>query len=216
MRGMEIALAPELAQTPKPVTADIELSGFAGMGENSGRNTALFDTLCREARGLPENIDTFVGRARELNKSFGEPMIDSRVINTAKSVFGYVESGQLRTGDHGAWFKKPQAQSLACDPYLFALIGWLKAENGPASAFWITNGLAAAHLGWPLDKLQKARNRALELGWIEMVVPPSKGRNAVYRWGPAAKSGSPPPPLPPRQLGIAEWLKQSRIIRERH
>jgi hypothetical protein len=207
LQDVGFALAPEMVLGDPPA--------FAEMGENSGRNTALFDTLCREARGLPENIDAFVGRARELNKSFGEPMIDSRVINTAKSVFGYVESGQLRTGEHGAWFKKPQAQSLARDPYLLALIAWLKAENGPASEFWITNGLAAAHLGWPLDKLRKARSRAIKDGWIKLIIPASTGRNAVYGWGPAAKSHSPPPQLPPRNPGIAEFLKLSRTCRRR-
>ena len=32
------------------------------------------------------------------------------------------------------------------------------------------------------------RRRAQDLGWIEMIVAPAKGRNAVYRWGPTAKN----------------------------
>jgi hypothetical protein len=179
-----ITAAPLIA----PRDADDE-SAFADLRANSGRNNALFDTLRREARSLPQNLDGFIARARELNQLFGEPMIDSRVINTAKSIFRYVERGELRTGEHGAWFKKSQVKSLARDPYLLALIAWLKAENGPDAKFWIANGLAGAHLEWPIDQLREARQRAIELGWIEMVARSAKGRNALYRWGPTARTG---------------------------
>jgi len=53
---------------------------------------------------------------------------------------GMEKRGDLVTGNPGAWFEKPQAQALARDPYLFALIAWLKAENAPGSEFWIANG----------------------------------------------------------------------------
>jgi hypothetical protein len=163
-------------------------AAFANMQANTGRNNTLFDSLCKEARSLPPTLQAFIDRGRELNQLFGEPMTDSRVINTAKSVFRYVEKGELRTGEHGAWFQRPQVQALAREPYLFALIGWLKAQNGPEAEFWIANGLAAAHLGWPTDQLREARNRAKELGWIEMIAQAAKGRNALYRWGPTAKT----------------------------
>jgi Bifunctional DNA primase/polymerase, N-terminal/Primase C terminal 1 (PriCT-1) len=161
---------------------------LAAMQANSGRNNTLFDILRKEARRLPQTLEAFIDRARQVNQTFGEPMIDSRVVNTAKSVFRYVETGELRTGDHGAWFQRPHVQSLVREPHLFALIGWLKAENGPDSEFWIANGLAAAHLGWPIDQLREARTRAIQLGWIEIIAQPAKGRNALYRWGPTART----------------------------
>src|SRR6201981_4119330 len=111
------------------------------MGAHSCNN-ALVHELCKEARRLPPMLDAFINRARELDNTFGEPMVDSRVINTAKSVFGYLETGQLRTGEHGAWFKRMQAQELAKDPYLAALLMWLKAENGPDAEFLVADGLA--------------------------------------------------------------------------
>jgi hypothetical protein len=160
---------------------------FADMRAHTGRNDALFASLCQEARGLPPNLQAFVDRARELNRLFGEAMIDSRVINAAKSVFRYVETGELRTGEHGAWFRKPQVDSLVSDPYLFALIAWLKAQNGPDSEFWIANGLADKHLGWSEELLRKTRRRARDLGWIKLIARAVKGRNALYRWGETAK-----------------------------
>jgi hypothetical protein len=72
-------------------------------------------------------------------------------------------------------------------PYLFALIAWLKAANGPDAEFWIANGLADKHLGWSEKLLRQTRRRAHELGWIEMITHPVKGRNALYCWGPTAK-----------------------------
>lgn len=167
--------------------ATVATPELALMNANSGRNNALFDTLCREARSLPPNLEAFIARAHELNQQFGEPMIDRRVINTARSVFGYFEKGELRTGEHGAWFRKGQVDDLVRDPHLFALIGWLKATNGPNAEFWIANGLATVHLDWPIGQLRDARQRAIQQGWLELISPAAKGRNALYRWGPTAK-----------------------------
>jgi len=170
------------------------------------RDNQLWRHCMRQAHCC-DDFEALLNVARTANEGYLPPMPDADVVKTAKSAWGYTERGENRVGQTGAWFQKPQAQSLARDPYLFALIAWLKAENGPASEFWITNGFAACHLGWPLDKLQKARNRAIKDGWIVMIHAASQNRNAVYGWGPAAKSQS--PPLPPRKPGLAEFLKQS-------
>ena len=180
------AMAPDVPRGVVTVTTPAE--PFADMHANSGRNSALFNALCKEARHLPPNLGAFINRAHELNQSFGEPMIDSRVVNTAKSIFRYLETGQLRTGEHGAWFKKDQVDQLVRDPPLFALVGWLKAANGPDAEFWVADGLAEKHLGWSAKQLRPVRRRALQSGWIEMIVPPAKDRNGVYRWGPTARS----------------------------
>jgi hypothetical protein len=164
-----------------------EARAFADMRANSGRNNALFDTLRREARQLPPVLDVFVDRAHDINKQFGEPMTDSSVVNTAKSVFRYVETGQLRTGEHGAWFKRTQAQDLAKDPYLAALLMWLKAENGPDAEFLVADGLAEPkYLDWPRERLQQARRRAIVDGWIVQIRKPARRLAALYRWGPTA------------------------------
>jgi hypothetical protein len=74
-----------------------------------------------------------------------------------------------------------------------ALLDADKAGQRPRRfTFWIANGLTAAHLGWPIGQLRKARNRAMKLGWIEIMID----RNALFRWGPTAKTS--------QLVGVAE------------
>lgn len=161
---------------------------LAEMRDGSGRNVNLFEALCKVARSLPPTLDAFVDWAREHNGRFGEPMTEAAVFNTAKSVFSYVERGELRTGEHGAWFKRQQAQELARDPFLASLLMWLKAENGPDSEFLVADGLSAPkYLDWPRERLQRARRRAITDGWIVQIRKPARRCAALYRWGPTAK-----------------------------
>ena len=91
------------------------------------------------------------------------------------------------TGEHGAWFKRLQAQELAKDPYLAALLMWLKAENGPDAEFLVADGLAEPkYLDWPRERLQRARRRAIDDGWIVQIRKPVRRVAALYRWGPTA------------------------------
>lgn len=174
----------DVLMVPK-IGADHE--ALAEMRAGSGRNVTLFDSLCKVARRLRPTLDAFVDWAREHNGKFGEPMTDAEVFDTANSVLGYLERGELRSGEQGAWFKRQQAQELARDPFLLGLIAWLKAENGPDSEFWVADGLCGQkHLGWPIDRLRYARNRAMKTEWIKQIVPPAKFRNALYVWGPTA------------------------------
>jgi hypothetical protein len=60
----------------------------------------------------------------------------------------------------------------ADDPPLHALLKFLRARNGADAEFWIANGLVGTHLTgwWSLDRLRDTRQRAIEAGWIEMIV----------------------------------------------
>jgi Bifunctional DNA primase/polymerase, N-terminal/Primase C terminal 1 (PriCT-1) len=160
------------------------LQAVSNMRDGSGRNVNLFEALCKAARGLPKTLESFLNWAHDCNAKFGEPMLDSEVVRIAKSVFKYVESGQLRTGRHGALFERLQAQNLARDPYFFALLAWLKAENGPNSEFLVADSLNVAYLKWSRERFCRARRRAIDDGWIVQIRKPFPGCAALYRWGP--------------------------------
>jgi hypothetical protein len=67
------------------------------------------------------------------------------------------------------WLSADKVSELASDPYLLALLMWLKANNGPTSVFWIADGLA--------------RQKALDEVWVVQVSKPSPGHHAEYVWG---------------------------------
>jgi hypothetical protein len=119
--------------------------------------------------------------AQRLNSEFGEPLTDSEVLSIVDSVWGYQTSGTNRFGKHGAWFTAAQVTELVHDPYLFSLVGFLKAKYGPTSTFWVANGLHKK-LGWPRRQLVGARNRAIDAGWIKAVHNPWKNQPALYCW----------------------------------
>jgi hypothetical protein len=155
------------------------------MRDGSGRNVNFFDVLRGVARSLPRTIEGFLDWARNYNARFAEPLSEAELVRTTRSVFKLLESGELRTGTHGAWFVEPQVRKLVQDPYLFALLAWLKARNGPASEFLVADGLAGAtYLHWPRERFRRARRRAIDDGWIEQVRKPFPGYATLYRWGP--------------------------------
>jgi hypothetical protein len=47
--------------------------------------TTRYSIFCVRSMPPPANIDAFVDRARQINQTFGEPMIDSRVIVPLKA-----------------------------------------------------------------------------------------------------------------------------------
>jgi Bifunctional DNA primase/polymerase, N-terminal len=179
--AVQVGMHPALA-TPALATSS---EALAVMRDGSGRNVNLFLALCRMARSLPKSIEGFLDWAHEYNSEFGEAMTDAEVVRTAKSVFGYWERDELRSGEHGVWLRKLQAQDMARDPYFLSLIAWLKAENGPTSVFLVADGLASSkYLSWPRERFRRARRRAIDDGWIVEIQKPAPGRAALYRWGP--------------------------------
>jgi hypothetical protein len=175
------------ADGTKATSSSFDVECLEHMRQGSGRNPDLFHALCKAAHSLPLKMSAYMDWARAYNSGYGQPMDDAEVIGIAKSVLGYAERGKLRSGEGGAWFGRRQAQEFARDPYFFALIGWLRAENGPTSEFLVADGLASQkYLGWPRERLHRARRRAIDEGWIVEVRKPARGRAALYKWGPTA------------------------------
>lgn len=193
----KIRRAP-MPDTDKPVQRDIPPMpdipriDLTGMREGDGRNPKLFDIMCANGMQLPPTLEAFIDFARDKNMTCAEPMDDDEVMRVANSVFGYRINGTLRSGQHGGvWFPPTAspAQMVQDNLRLFGLVSWLKAMNGPNAAFWITNTLHK-QLGWSEPMLVKARQDALNGGWIVRVASPVRGRPALYRWGPTARGGT--------------------------
>jgi len=94
--------------------------------------------------------------------------------------------GRNRFGQYGAWWSVNDVDRLVADPHLCTLLSWLKAHNGPGRQFLVADGLRNK-FGWPRRQLTKARQRAIDGGWIVQASAPRRGHAAAYVWGPAAK-----------------------------
>lgn len=177
----DIGTLPHLKNAP--ATQSDAPVGWAEMRDGAGRNDALFRRLAQEAHRC-DDYDQVLDRARTLNSDFAEPMDDAHIVRTARSVWRMTIEGRNRFGQHGAWFPLAEVERLVADPYLHALLSFLRAKNGQHSSFMVADGLANV-LNWPRRQFSLARRRALEDGWIVMVSPPANGVAAMYRWGHA-------------------------------
>jgi Bifunctional DNA primase/polymerase, N-terminal/Primase C terminal 1 (PriCT-1) len=162
-------------------------SEIASMGASSGRNNWLFRQLGREAHCC-DDFDALLDCARTLNSQFAVSLDDGEVLRAAKSVWKMTTDGRNRFGQYGAWLSLNDVERLVADPHLCALLSWLKAHNQPGRNFLVADGLKEK-FGWPRRQLSKARQRAVDEGWIVQISAPRRGRAANYGWGPAS-SGS--------------------------
>jgi hypothetical protein len=152
------------------------------------RNDVLFRTCMRDAHHC-DDLDALLDVARTFNADdMRPPLDDAEVVTIASSAWGYTERGKNRVGQSGAWLPQSTINALVRDPLLFALIGWLKAANGPDAHFLVTNSFCE-YLGWSLGKLRQARRRAIETGWIVKIRREAKGVAALFCWGPAFHKG---------------------------
>jgi hypothetical protein len=166
-------------------------ASFPAMVSHSGRNNALFNALCAEARQLPPGLEMFIQRAHEVNKQFGEPTLEARVVKTAKQVFKYLEAGrttlgQLRrlvqAGPGARPCPRPVPVRAAC---LAKGPEWTGVDI--LDCEWV--GRRASRL---VGQFRQTRKRAEQGKWIELVEKAAKGRNALWRWGSMARENSTP------------------------
>jgi hypothetical protein len=154
------------------------------MHANSGRNNRLFRQLCVEVRAC-DDLDQLMDRARWLNGQFGEPLPDGEVVSVSKSVWRIEKEGRNRFGQRGVWFPSAIAQSLVADPYLLALVTWLKDQNKPNAKFLIADGLRHRFGDqWSRRDFEKARKRGVDQGWFVPTTQPRPGQAVLYVWGP--------------------------------
>lgn len=185
----DLAGLPKLKGIAQPCAAPQpfnEGAAWAEMGQGSGRNNALFRQLGREARTC-DDFEQLLDRAQTLNADFAIPMDAPRVVAVARSVWTMTTQGRNRFGQHGAFIPLDEADRFANDPYLLALIAWLRAHNGPESIFMVADGLQDV-LQWPRRQLADARKRAIQANLIVLVSRPAPGRAARYAWAQADRA----------------------------
>jgi hypothetical protein len=169
------APSPSVSPGPKP---------WAEMRKGDGRNNELFRQLMRDAHHC-DNFDRLLDRARTLNGELGEPMSDTRVVDTAGSVWKYTTEGRNHFGQRGAWLPEGDVDAFEDDAVAGWLLVWLKRHNGPDATFWVADGIAD-RLKMPRRKFEEARRRLIDTGHIVCIRKHRRGHPALYRWAAAA------------------------------
>jgi len=70
---------------------------------------------------------------------------------------------------------------MLADQDAFILLAFLRAHNGPWSAFMCTNSLSE-RLEWDRRRLSAARSRLVDLGYIKCVRLAYRGHAALFEW----------------------------------
>ena len=149
------------------------------------RNRTLFEHCMRHAHHC-DSFDALLDVACTFNDQVNmQPLHDSEVVKTARSVWGYTERGQNRFGQIGAFYSRSEINHLVTAGRamqdVFVLEAYLKANNRRDGEFWIANGLVN-QLGWTLRRLQGARKRMVEHRRIVQTRKALPGGPATYRW----------------------------------
>jgi hypothetical protein len=146
------------------------------------RNTELW-RHCMRAGHHVDSFDALLDVARTFNQDHCEPpMEDSRVISTAKSVWGYTQRGLNRFGQHGAWFPIDEVHRLIDgDQDVALLLMFMRAQQGPDATFMCANGLAEK-FDWTRKRLADARSRLIELGYMAVLRNAGPKAPALFRW----------------------------------
>jgi hypothetical protein len=154
------------------------------------RNQELWQHCMRNAHHC-DTFDDLLDVARTFNQdACSSPLPDTEVVKIARSAWSYTARGLNRFGRTGAYFPTGEANTLIkSDQDAFILLGFLRANNGPDTTFFIANGLAET-LGWRRQRLSATRRRLHAMGAIRPVKSPSQGPTE-YRWARLAKTGHP-------------------------
>jgi Primase C terminal 1 (PriCT-1) len=176
-----MVLSPFRGVVPPPQQEPKAAAGAAATNINKGsRNNALFRACMKRAHSCA-NLDELLAFARDVSAYYQPPMEESEVMKVANSAWGYTERGENRFGQHGAYFATEEVAALLPDPDAFLLLAFLRAHNGPWAQFMISNSLCH-HLGWRRQRLTAARQRLLDLGYIEQIRPAAQHTPALFQW----------------------------------
>ena len=160
------------------------------MGEGSGRNDALFKALGRQAKAC-DDFAALLDVAAAINSEFGVPLDDAEVTRTSRSVWNMEAQGRNRFGSYGAWFENAELSKLLTllSPQAFALLAFIKAQNGPAAQFIVADALQgrSEFVSWSRRDIPRARGELIRLGFIVPLTRKAPGKAVVYAWGETGK-----------------------------
>jgi len=157
-------------------------SPLRGMRDHDGRNKALFLTIgpvANEIRAAGGTRDALFDVAISHNREATEPMSVEEVSKVVDSVWNMTCEGRNWIGQ-----RDRRARELSCfngDVDAHYLLEFLRATEGASAQFWIANGLANT-FGWNRQRLANARQRLVELGYVQQIKRPWPCHPAVFVW----------------------------------
>lgn len=163
------------------------------MGEGSGRNETLFRLLGKQAHSC-DDLASLLDVAASVNSEFGVPLSDKEVERTARSVWKMQVEGRNRFGQYGAWFEASDLSKYltVLSPQAFALLAFVKANNGPASQFIVADAMRdrSEFASWSRRDFTKARRELIERGLIVPLTRKAPGQAVKFAMGELGREGS--------------------------
>ena len=156
---------------------------WSGMRQGDGRNRALWERCMRTGAG--RSFDGMLEIARNVNKSFKEPLMDAEVVKIAKSAWEYDAMGLN-------FFLRPRImldhdifdQLVALFPD--AILLWVRLEryHGGNDRFALAKPMAES-MSWSIPRWKAARSVLAQAGVIGCLHPGGRGPNdpPIYTWG---------------------------------
>jgi hypothetical protein len=170
------------AAGPPDDDSSASASPLRGMRDHDGRNRALFLAIAPAARVMfaaGKSRDALFELAMSHNREASEPMAVDELSKIVDSVWRMTSEGRNWVGERGRRQHELSTFTDAADAFL--LLEYLRVNEGVSAQFWIANGLADK-FGWDRRRFTDARQRLVELGYVQQISKPWHGHPAVFVW----------------------------------
>jgi hypothetical protein len=179
MQPLDEPFEPPAADGPSDSAS---ASPLRGMREHDGRNNALFRAIAPKARVIfaaRQSRDVLLELAMRYNREASEPMSVEEVNRVVDSVWQMTAEGHNWVGEPGR--RKHELSTFTDAVDALYLLEYLRVTEGISAEFWIANGLADI-FGWDRRRFTAARQRLIDLGYVQQIKPHRPRLPAVYVW----------------------------------